>query len=281
MARLSVLVALLAVVAFVVAFPGGKHEYKGKPTTEMVKAMELVVKELKTRYNEDFSIAEVVKIESQVVAGMNYFFHLKVKGSKTGDYQFNSVVNHRIHGPMSIVSIHEISHSGGKHEHEGDLTEDMKKALDVAIKFLSEKHKETMKLVKVKEVHTQVVASINYHFVIDVEGDHHDLHEVTIVVHHHFDDSMSVIVVKDVHIDALKAANAVDTVTIKRQYDEVLQIAQHLFSFIRGVTAVGEGDVVAAEKTITVEVDDEYVKGTIPDTYLGYVVSFTNYPGTA
>jgi hypothetical protein len=285
MSRVSTALALLTIIVLAVALvPGGKHEHKGKPTDEMKQALDLVMAELKTRYNDELTLSQIVKIETQVVAGLNMFFTFKVKGSKTGEYLLHAAVNHRIHGPMSIVSIRELNHTGGKHQHEGDLTDDMKRALEVSMKFLSDQHNETMKLVEVKEVHTQVVASINYHFLIDIESDTHDAHEVEIVVHHNFDDSMRVIVVKDVHIQIQHVDDEGDDESsgeepTKLGFERVLGIAEHLFSFIRGITAVGEGEKINGERSILVEVDEEYIQGTIPDVYLGYPVRFSKYPG--
>ncbi|KAL0483511.1 cysteine proteinase inhibitor [Acrasis kona] len=198
MSKLTIAV-LFALIAVLLALPGGKKPHEGELTPDMKKAIELVVQEVSLQHNETTTLVEVISVHYQIVAGKIYHMKLRVSRPTTGKYDLDAMIAHDLEGSLEILQIHEHHQEGGHHEHE-EMSADMRKAMNMALRFLSAKHGEVMKITKVVSVHSQIVAGTNYHFVLQIEGVKHDLHEATVVVHHNLDDAMEVIIVKDEHI---------------------------------------------------------------------------------
>ncbi|KAL0484507.1 hypothetical protein AKO1_005098 [Acrasis kona] len=187
-------IAILLSVVFLCfgGLPGAKKEYKGEPTADHRRAIELVLGELKLRHNEEFKLVKIMSIHEQVVNGKNYFFHMMVACEAMIEYELDVVVHHKFTDEMTIQHIKDKSPHAGKHTH-GEVTPIVLKAVDAVISHQTDKYKEGIMLVRLNTVHSQVVSGVRYQLDMVIKGKFNvPEHQIKAVVHHTLNDELVV-----------------------------------------------------------------------------------------
>jgi hypothetical protein len=204
--KFLIVLTLLAAAVFS-QVPGASKEHKGPLTNYHLRAIDLVLRELGDRYGQPFKLIKVHSLHEQIVAGKNYFLNMMVSCPAFESYDVEARIHHNLQDNMEIMKMVEKGHhTGAKYGHEDVSTPEMKRALDVAIKYLNVKYEDDMQMIKMNSIHTQIVSGAFYHFDMNVKGKKMSERRMEVVVHHRLDDRMEVLKAEEKPLDKVSGS---------------------------------------------------------------------------
>jgi hypothetical protein len=176
--------ALIIATAFA-ALPGQKIEYKGEPTKEMRRGIDLVLSHMGDIRGHKHVLTKIDRIQQQVVAGRNYIFDIRVRSEHLAEHAVSAVVLHKLDDTMEVSNVD----TGVRLD---SLTYDQRRGLFAAMMNLEKKFKQSIELIMIKSIQSQVVSGVIYHYDLNFKGQSLPLKEETIKVFKHWNGDWTV-----------------------------------------------------------------------------------------
>jgi hypothetical protein len=167
--------ALFIAAAFA-ALPGQKLEYKGEPTKDMRKAIELVLSHMGDIRGHKQVLTKIDRIQQQVVAGRNYFLDIRVRSEHLAEHAVAAIVLHKLDDTMEVSNVN----TGVRMD---SLNHDQRRGLFAAMIHLEKMYKQSIELIMIKSVQTQVVSGVIYHYDLSFRGQSWPMREEKLSVH--------------------------------------------------------------------------------------------------
>jgi hypothetical protein len=174
--KIAFIVFALLIATACASIPGHKIEHKGEPTKDMRRAIDMVVAHLGDVRGHKQSLTKIDRIQHQVVAGRNYFLDIRVRSDQLAEHAASAIVFHKLDDSMEVITVD----MGVRMD---SLNQDQHKGLFMAMQHLEQKHKQTVELIMIKKIESQVVAGVIYHFSLSFKGDSLPMREEKISVH--------------------------------------------------------------------------------------------------